>query len=938
MGLRTEAQVQEVVDARLRGIWERTRRSAGNPPATVPGAGYSNLAWHFLDPNPEQQALWGSEQAKYGRFTTATGPTLQAYSSNTSVNLSIERLALVYGEVNRDGYLLHKADLDTEISQKWGHLAACHRQRLAPIGRNPLQFKPRHRHSSLSRFVCNFVRDVAYEMPGGLVGAELEMGSAHRSGYSGHEVVYQEPDERIVRLDGKSYTVRDARGVQSLEYVHPRDFRWDPVRRRMLLDAGGARYVDPFKDPSGRETRKLILHKTGEGERDPHQRGYAFATNLYYMLSHQSLAKWAVCLELFGVNTPYMIYGGSDDGSAFADDADVGDAIEFITAIGRGIPAILQRKFGELKQTETPQGLDAHGQHGAILAYMGAETAKAVAGQVLAQEAPGGGASYALANVHQDTGEGVQVIDARLEADTMTHQFARYIVFENARQIAEATGATPGEVRKHVPIAYRIVDRRQDPQVRLAMFISASTPKDQGGLGLTIDPEQIAEECNFRLIEGDAVPAETDDKSGDDPPDPEKKSHEHVDRARRDAKWEEDKHPRAGDGKFGSGGGSPAAEHAEQNKQHAATAKEAADKAATSNDIDEIRAETAKAKDAAKKAAQTAKEAFDKDPKSMEAMHASVHAVNAQMAAEQAEHHEAVAETFAREAAGPLKEVAQYLRQTHTQVSDGLEKAKIEHETAQKALAKAKTPKATAKAQDAIAEAKFKVSALEDYGAGLRKQFDDHGRSAAEKIHEHVEQSLIGHRLIGAADKDGVSAGSHGVDFHISPGLHPSKYGKAAKTIEKMVGHDSDLQAALAKNKTTLLPIKAGGHFLDHEPFKGLDEAEFGRALGVAGTAHDGRSYLAAGEDDTATLTHELGHAVHDAIEAKIDAGIRRAHQDALDGKAQFPSAYGATDHYENWAESTEAWWGCEEHDRDWVKKNAPRMAKLLTSVYGDRP
>lgn len=477
------------------GPREINRRSAGNPPPSIDGAGYNHLAWSFLDPDPVQQRLWASEEAKYGRVTTAYGPTPQAYSSQASVGLTIERLAIINQEASRDGYLTHKADLDFEIAQKWGHQKTAHRQRVAAVFRSPLQLRPRNK-TNLGRFVCAFVRGVLDDIPG-FIKAEEDLLGAGRSGYSGQEVVWKTPRTRRVTVGRKTYTIQEAKGVESLEWVHTRDFRWDPIKRRMLLDAGGARYINPFSNPDGSPTRKLILHG-GDGEGDPHQRGYAYATDLLYMLSFQSLSRWAVALEFFGVATPYMQY----EGDGHVDDNDVADAITFLTALGRGQPAVLHKKFGKVDITPTPTGIDARGQHAAILGYLNSECSKCVAGQTLTMEI-GGSGSYAAANVQGDSKEEVQVIDARLEADTQTHQTVRFIVEENAVQLARAYGCTPAAVLAEIPVAYRVVDRRMDPKDRLAVFIGSSTPRDKGGLGLEIEPDQIAEELNLRLVDAE---------------------------------------------------------------------------------------------------------------------------------------------------------------------------------------------------------------------------------------------------------------------------------------------------------------------------------------------------------------------------------------------------------------------------------------------------
>lgn len=489
----TDDQVVAAAQRIIAGAAERgqqIRSATGAAPQSVAGAGWLLNIPDLLREDHEQQQIWGSEDAKYGRASTAYGPTPPALTTLSATDLTVERLAFIHREVDQQGLLTRKADLDFEILRRDGHLYNVHRQLVSTVYRTPLQFKPRTAGSDRSTAVCNFVRKIVDDIPA-FNKAEEDLLLAAPFGFSAEEVVYKTPRSITFPLGKRTITVKGAKGIAGLEWVHNRDFRWHWMERRFLLDTGGARYIDPFTNPDGEPTRKLILHE-GYGPGDPHQRGYMFPASYLSMFKSQSLARWMVMLELFGIATPYMQF----DEAGYASEEDVQAALNFLCDLGRGRPALLNRKYGEVKVTETPQGINAQGQHAAILGWINAELSKLGAGQTLTMEI-GGTGSYGAANVHENSKEDVQVIIVRQEAETIEHQLVVFIVEENAAQLAAALGCTPDEILAEIPHAYRVIDRRVDPVQRLKMFIDGRTL-----LGLNIDDEQIAEECNFRLLPG----------------------------------------------------------------------------------------------------------------------------------------------------------------------------------------------------------------------------------------------------------------------------------------------------------------------------------------------------------------------------------------------------------------------------------------------------
>ena len=482
--------VEAVRQATGRVLNHLSERRSATPPPTVAGAGWPlTLVDPLLRSDSEQVKIWGSRDALTGRASTSMGITPQAWSTSSATDITLERLADIHSEVDRQGLLYRKADLDFGILRKDSHLKTQQRARAAAVYRSSLQLRPAD-PSPLAQAVCAFVRKVIDGIDG-FTSAEQAMLSAAAYGYAGLEVVWTQPKAIPITVGNRTITVREARGIQSLEWMHPRLFRWHPLQRRMLLQVG-AEYFDPFVREDGSPTHKLILH-SGDADADPHQGGYMFAGEPLHFLKGQSVARWAVTLELLGVQTPYMQWEG-DSPDGFAPDEDFVAAQAFLGMLGRGRPALLNKKFGELKLTPPAQGVDARGQHMAIAGYINSELSKLVMGQTLSSEA-GGSGSYALANFQGDSKEDVWLIDARRSADTHQAQTIRYIVECNAYALARALGAAPAQILAVSPRCYRVLDRRIDPVQRLSMFVSAKRD-----LCMAIDPRQVEEELGIRTL------------------------------------------------------------------------------------------------------------------------------------------------------------------------------------------------------------------------------------------------------------------------------------------------------------------------------------------------------------------------------------------------------------------------------------------------------
>lgn len=453
-----------------------------NPP-TVPGAG-----WNYppmLRTDEEQSRIWASEEAKYGRVSTQAGPSPQAYATQIA-DLSIERIAGWHWQQCVQGVCQFKADLDAATMREDGHLQGAQRSIAATAYKSPLQYKPRN-NTPLAAAMCSFV-ETAMEPCSNILKAQEALFMSAATGHSGIEVVWQTPRPITFPVGGSLITAQEAKGVASLDEVHNRDFRIDAPTRKVFFDSGGNKFVDPFTSPSGQPTRKLLYHN-GYGHGDPWQHGYQYASNPLCLFKKMGLGRFMSSLELWGVQSPYMQY----DEDRYADGGDVSAAQQFLSAIGLGRPAVLNRKFGEVKVTPAAANLDARGMHMCLFGLINAEISKLAAGQTLSMEI-GGTGSYGAADVHADSKEDVARIHDRLLIQTLA-LLVLWIVEENMDALCAALGATPDQIRACIPIVFRMADRRIDPTARLAMFVSA-----KNDLGITVDPGQIAEECAFRVV------------------------------------------------------------------------------------------------------------------------------------------------------------------------------------------------------------------------------------------------------------------------------------------------------------------------------------------------------------------------------------------------------------------------------------------------------
>lgn len=481
--LRTAVR-QEIHRTQAHG--EELRSAPGPAPPDVPGAGvWDTFKQPWLSINEQQQDLLGSKDARYGRFSSRAGPTPASFSTYAGSGLTLDRIAQIHREVDTTGYMVRKSDCDLAVLRRDAHIHAVDRARRSAVFQSPFRLKPAD-NTPEAQIVCDFVTQVIEDIDG-FDSSAGELLLANAAGYSVQEIV-RRPTRPLSIITGPgTRTVIDAETISSLEPVFNRHIRWDIVNDRAYLDMGGGGFVDPFCDESGHPLHKFILHRA-VGDGYARQRGYMFSGVYLHILKHQSIARWGAVLETYGVPTPYLTM---DDGDGFASDEDRRDAETALKDHGLGIPAVIKRKWGELRHAPIPQGVDARGMHAALWGAINTELSKLIAGSTLQFEL-GGVGSYNASETHAATGEATQRIDAKLSAATYRTQLLRAIVDLNAEELARVLGISPDQVRALVPRCYWVIDRKADSTARLKQFI------DGAASGLEIDSDQVMDELDFR--------------------------------------------------------------------------------------------------------------------------------------------------------------------------------------------------------------------------------------------------------------------------------------------------------------------------------------------------------------------------------------------------------------------------------------------------------
>lgn len=469
-------------------------RSAPFEAPTIPGTGRQ---WHASNlkelVDQGQQRLIATRDARRGRVFSLTGPSPSSYEQTQALTLGY--IARVRSQVQRSGWMMEKADLDSRLLREDYQLQQADRSRRAAFFKGRHVLSPRD-GSRLSYLVCNAVAAIIDDIDG-FQTSFSGLGLANGSGVCMQDIVYKPVKIRVVTGKNQSLLV-DSEGVQGLYPVPNRALVYD-------LDTDDAPYVlqgtynpinplylpgDPDKGIPDEPLQKVLYHR-GYGEGPPRRRGYMEAAHTLCYLKSLSIDKLGSMVEEFSLPTPYLQNPVENN----VTDEDEDSAHEALEDLGKGKPATIPAAFGELKFSPSPTSFLPI--HQIAISIIDAALSKLITSQTLAMESNGVG-SFALGNVHADQQADVQAIDLNLAADTERTQLVRYVIDINAETWARAFApycpgeeCSPDAIRACLPRVRWTLNRSVDPPARLKMFIDAK------GEGLLISEDQVYSECDF---------------------------------------------------------------------------------------------------------------------------------------------------------------------------------------------------------------------------------------------------------------------------------------------------------------------------------------------------------------------------------------------------------------------------------------------------------
>ncbi len=180
--------------------------------------------------------------------------------------------------------------------------------------------------------------------------------------------------------------------------------------------------------------------------------------------------------------------------------------------------------------------------------------------------------------------------------------------------------------------------------------------------------------------------------------------------------------------------------------------------------------------------------------------------------------------------------------------------------------------------------------------------------------------------------------------------VRPYTVKEVAWTIGHMVGHRPDILRAMAQNKARFSIVPHNKHLTD------IPEYDFGRlnffwemrARGIGSlTTTSPEENIICGDRNYcyAEVIHEFAHQLHlsglNTVDSTFDRRLETLYNMAKE-EGLYQNRYAGSNRLEYWAEGVGSWFngphsGNVAHTRSALKEYDPRLAELMTEVFGDR-
>jgi len=448
-------------------------RAFGQATSDVPGL-RGRLLTTKADTDSATTKILRSVDALFGRVSYDSGPAFTRYSSNPATGLNPQMINAALLAAN-NGYPLVWAEMVEQVLERDGHLSGIDAARRDEVAGKPFRVHPKPgADPGVAVAVAKFVRASLDELDG-FEQCVFDILSANGMGYSSQEIVWKLDRVRFPDESGNTVAI-DAVCPRSLEWVHPKHFRFD-------LRTDEPRIVISNTDNT-LPPNKFIFHaSTGTGLIE--RRGFMRPCIWYHAAKQWALRDWLTFAHLYGIPQLEGIYDGE-----ISQQPELRTLYETVLRdFGEGIPAIHPRDF-EVKITQPPAGGKSSDVHGALMGMCNAEMSKRVQGETLTTEM-GQYGSYGASETHADVRHAIVVADGKKLCNTYRRDLFRPIVELNATRLAAALGRTSEEIMAAVPVASFRIDREVSPMDRQKIYEGAV------GLGLEVDQDQYFDEMGF---------------------------------------------------------------------------------------------------------------------------------------------------------------------------------------------------------------------------------------------------------------------------------------------------------------------------------------------------------------------------------------------------------------------------------------------------------